>query len=164
MNTLPFGQAVFLWRLERRLTQAALAGRAGLPRPNLSAIERGARTVSLPTIRRLAQALDVRPGILVDGVPPVAEKSSPLPLSRQVVERIADAVAFSRPLAKPDEQAAAEDLRVLLGPRMRAARRQWGRPRGGRRRVLASWIRLKSVYGQAAIQMLADRVMERQGA
>ena len=164
MNTLPFGHAVLLWRLERGLTQAALAGRAGLPRPNLSALERGSRPVSLPTIRRLAAARAVRPGILVDGLPPAVKEGSPPVLSRQVVERIADAVAFNRPLMKPDEQTAAEDLRLLLGPRMRAARRQWSRPRVGRRRVLAAWIRLKSVYGQAAIQMLADRVVERQGA
>jgi len=164
MNILPFGQAVLLWRLERGLTQAAVAVRAGLPRPNLSAIERGARTVSLPTVRRLAQALDVRPGVLVDGLPPAVREGSPPVLSRQVVERIADAIAFNRPLSRPDEQTAAEDLRLLLDARMRSARRQWSRPRVGRRRVLAAWIRLKSLYGQAAIQMFADRVLERQGA
>jgi transcriptional regulator with XRE-family HTH domain len=164
MGTAPFGQTVMLWRQEGGLTQQTLARRAGIPQPNLSAIERGRRTVSLSTIRALAAALGVRPGILVDGVPPTPGAGGRPSLSREAIERIADAVACHRRLTEPGEQATVEALRALLGHRMRAARRQWGRPRTGRRGALAAWIRLKSLYGQSAIQTLADRVLERQGA
>ena len=77
MATLPFGQAVMLWRRQGGLTQQALARRAGIPQPNLSAIERGGRAVSLTTIRALAAALGVRPGMLVDGMPPASGAGSP---------------------------------------------------------------------------------------
>lgn len=64
---IPFGQAVLLWRLHRGLTQQTLAVKARVPRSNLSAIERGKREVSLRTLRSLALALEVRPGVLADG-------------------------------------------------------------------------------------------------
>ena len=77
METSPFGQTLFLWRLDRHLSQAALAQRAGIPRPNLSLMERGKREVTLGTLRALAVALDVRPGILADGVLPVPWQGKP---------------------------------------------------------------------------------------
>jgi transcriptional regulator with XRE-family HTH domain len=61
----PFGETVLAWRLARGMTQAALARAACIPRPNLSAIERGDREVTLKTLRALALALEVRPGVLV---------------------------------------------------------------------------------------------------
>ena len=153
-----------LWRQRSGLTQQALAERAGIPQPNLSAIERDRRAASLTTIRALAAALGVRPGLLVDGVPPSSAAHGHPSLSRETIERIADAVAFDRPVTDPDEQAAVRALRVLLGSRMRAARRQWSIPRSGKHAALTAWIRLKSLYGRAAIQTLADRVLERQHA
>ena len=161
---LPFDHAVVLWRLHQGLTQDALARRAGITRPNLSAIERGRREVSLKTLRALAAGLGVRPGLLVDGVAPTqAQGGRPL-LSRETIERIADAVAFDRPVAVPNEQVAAEALRTLLEHRTRALRHQRGRPRTGRRGALTAWLRLNGLYGRPAIQTLADRVLERQRA
>ena len=158
---LPFHQAVLTWRLHLGLTQDALARRAGVTRPNLSAIEQGRREVSLRTLRALAAALGVRSGLLVDGIPPNGTAGEPPPVSREVLERIADAVAFNRPAAHPDEQAAVEALRILLGSRTDAARHRTVRLRAGRRATLA-WVRLTSRYGPEAVQALADRVVERQ--
>ncbi len=160
---IPFGQTLQLWRLHRGLTQEQLAQAARLPRPNLSAIEQGKREVSLPTLRALAQGLGVRAGLLVDGVSPAAADGRPS-LSREMFERIADAVAFNRRVTEPNEQAAVEALRMLLGHRTQAAHHQWSRPRMRRRRVLAAWAQLKGLYGRAAIQTLADRILERQRA
>lgn len=164
MNTLPFGPTVLLWRVSRGLTQAALARRAGLPRPNLSAIERGRREVSLTTLQALAAGLGVRAGMLVDRVPPASAQGGRASLSREAIERIADAVAFDRPVTEPNEQTTVEALRRLLGHRTRAMRRQRGRPRTGRRGALVAWMWLKGLYGRSAIQTLADRVLERQRA
>ncbi len=160
----PFHQTLWLWRLKRGMTQEALARQARISRPNLSAIERGKREVSLGTLRALAAGLRVRPGILVDGVPPASAHGRPHSLSRETIERIADAVAFDRQVKEANEQVTVEALRTLLGHRTRAVRRQWGRPRTGRRGALAAWVRLKSLYGRVAIQTLADRVLERQRA
>ncbi len=161
MIILPFGQTVWLWRRQAGLTQQALAKRARLPQSNLSAIERGRRAVSLTTIRALAAALGVRPGVLVDGLPPGSPVGGQRLLSRKTIERIADAVAGRRLAAEPSEQVVVDALRALLKNRMCAARRQYGQPRIGARRVLAAWIRLKSFYGSSAIETLAERALER---
>ncbi len=162
MNITPFGQNVLLWRKSRGLTQAELARRVRLPQPNLSNIERGAQEVSLRTLRSLAAALEVRPGLLVDGVAPSAADQAPAPLTRQTLERIADAAAFNRRVADPKEQAAVRALQMLLRNRTSAARRQWSRPHRDRRAVTAAWGHLRGLYGRSAIQVLADRVLERQ--
>ena len=161
---LPFDEAVVLWRLHQGLTQDTLAQRAGITRPNLSAIERGRREVSLKTLRALAAGLGVRPGLLVDGVPPDAARGRQPSLSRETIERIADAVAFNRRVTAPSEQVAASSLHALLGHRTRALRHQRGRPRTGRRMMLRAWLRLNGLYGRVVIQTLADRVLERQRA
>ena len=159
---IPFGETIRLWRLHRRMTQEQLAQATHRPRPNLSAIEQGKREVSLPTLRAMAEGLGVRPGVLVDGVPPALAQGSQPSLSRETLERIADAVAFDRRVTEPSERLTVEALRMLLGHRTRAVRRQWSRPRIQRRRALAAWSRLKSLYGRSAIQTLADRILERQ--
>ncbi|HXU60996.1 MAG TPA: helix-turn-helix transcriptional regulator [Polyangia bacterium] len=90
----PFGETVLAWRLARGMSQAEVARAARLPRPNLSAIERGDRDVTLRTLRALAAALDVRPGALVDGELPGQDGP---PLSRGALERVASAAATGGP-------------------------------------------------------------------
>ncbi len=150
----PFGDTVLSWRLRRGLTQAELARRARVPRPNLSAIERGRREVSLKTIRALALALDVRPGVLVDGIVP----GEAAPLSREAMERIADAAVRKTRLADLNEQALAEQVNHLVGSRLRASRagRKGVRPS---RRSDRAWLSL-SRYPPAVIQSLVDRILE----
>ncbi len=159
---LQFSQALWLWRRHRGLTQAELAQRTRMARPNLSAIERGKREVTLATLRALAASLDVPPGVLVDGIAPQAYRSGPLSSSREALERIADAVAFGRPSADSRERAAVESLTLLLGPRTRAIHRQWRRSRSSQRAALNAWRTLTSLYSREAINTLADRVAQRQ--
>lgn len=164
MIAFPFGQTLRLWRHQRRLTQEQLARRAKVSRPNLSAMERGRREVSLGTLRALAAGLDIRPGVLADGVPPETAEHPTPSLSREAIERMVDAVAFGHRLANPSEHTTATALRILLGHRTRAIHQQWSAPRTGRHAVLAAWATLSSLYGRDAIRMLADRAMERQRA
>ncbi len=97
----PFGESVLAWRLARRMTQAALATAARIPRPNLSAIERGDREVTLKTLRALALALDIRPGVLADGVMPAGD---PKPMGRECLERVARAAALGTDLRDPQRR------------------------------------------------------------
>lgn len=53
-------------RLERGLTQEALADAAGLDRTYVSGLERGVRNPSLSTLSKLAAALDVPLARLVE--------------------------------------------------------------------------------------------------
>ena len=56
---LRFGKEVRELRLKLGLTQDELAAQAGLHRTYISDIERGRRNVSLQSIERIAQALNV---------------------------------------------------------------------------------------------------------
>lgn len=62
-----FGLYLTLLRRRRHLTIAQLARKAGISRNALSLIEHDKGNPTLTTIMRLAKALDVKPGELVDG-------------------------------------------------------------------------------------------------
>jgi transcriptional regulator with XRE-family HTH domain len=57
------------WREARGLSQRALAERAGMPYPMVARIELGQTDPRLSTLRRLAEALKLTVGDLVDGTP-----------------------------------------------------------------------------------------------
>lgn len=154
---LPFNEVLRQWRLERGLTQGELAQRARVPRPNLCAMERGKRDVSLSTLRALAVGLGLQPGILADGVPPGAEGGSAV-WSRRRLERIADAVVSGRALANRREQTIADLLRHVMAARLRAARPGWGAGGRGRPAQKAAWVRLKSQCPPAVLRNLLERV------
>lgn len=107
---LPFGATVVAWRLARAMSQESLARAAGIPRPNLSAIERGDREVTLKTLRALAAALEVRPGVLADGEPPHVKAPR---LTRAALQRIARAATRGTPTRTADESALAAQLREV---------------------------------------------------
>jgi len=149
----PFGETVLAWRLARGLTQADLAHAARIPRPNLSAIERGDREVTLKTLRALALALDVRPGILADGIPPQTEAR---PLSRARLERIARATARGLESPDPRESVLARQLRRALSARMALGRRLSPvRPRAGADRA---YFQLRTSERAETVASLVDRV------
>lgn len=65
-----FGQRVQQLRKAAGLTQEQLAERAGLHPTFISNVERAYRVPSVPTLLRLASALQVRPGAIVDDLDP----------------------------------------------------------------------------------------------
>ena len=161
MNHVPFNQNILLWRRARGLTQVELARRARVPQPNLSSIERGARDVSLRTLRALALALEVRPGILVDGVPPPAALKEPAALGRDALERIAAATVGQRALIQADERKVAALLQPLVQQRVRVLK---GEAASGKRRTRAarlSWMTLRARYPETILNSLIQRVSER---
>lgn len=163
VSPLTFGQAVWLWRRARGLTQAQLARRAGLPRPNLCAIERGRREVTLGTVRAMALALRVRPGALVDGLSPSTVDGPPPPLSRRDLERIAEAVVTGTRPRIPAYRALVTTLRQMVRQRVEASRGIRGRrPRGGTKAWQAAWLELRARYPRAMIASLLERIAEHQ--
>jgi len=157
---LPFGQALLIWRIERGLTQEALAHRARISRPNLSAIERGKREVSLKTLRALALALEIRPGLLVDGIGPGQEKKTSS-FSRQALERVADRVVHATPLRRPQERRLAELVAPMVRSRAMAAGYR-AEPTKGKRTLRADWLVLTSQYPPQVIRSLLQRIADRQ--
>src|SRR3989338_5015851 len=83
----PIGQTIQLWRTKKGLTQSAVARQSGVSRPNLSAIEQGARDLTVETLRRIALALGIKAGMIVDGVgpAPIIPKEA---LDRNALDRI----------------------------------------------------------------------------
>ncbi|HTN15597.1 MAG TPA: helix-turn-helix transcriptional regulator [Sphingomonadaceae bacterium] len=56
-----FAENLRRWRVERGLSQEVLADNAGIDRTYVSALERSVYSVSLDTVEKLAQALDIEP-------------------------------------------------------------------------------------------------------
>ena len=63
-----FGQRVRKVRLERELSQEALAAKADIDRAFLSGIERGVENPTLFTIQAIADALETGVGNLMKGI------------------------------------------------------------------------------------------------
>ncbi|MDP3722750.1 MAG: helix-turn-helix transcriptional regulator [Candidatus Omnitrophota bacterium] len=161
MTSRPFGQTVVLWRSHRHLTQEALARKAGIPRPNLSAIERGQREVTLRTLRALAVGLDVHPGILADGAPPGVREQHLTKLSRAALERIADAAVRGTLLPNEPERLLADALRKIARQRLLAARQQKPPQRRSIREMDEAWLWLAASYPPNVVQSLFQRMADR---
>ncbi len=155
----PFGQTLLLWRMERGWTQDRLALKSGISRPNLSAIERGKREVNLRTLRALAAALEVRPGVLADGESP----PSRLPrqgFSRSALDRIAEcAVSGQRP-EDEGERALVLLLREVTKNRLASPERR-RILRGARRVTDLAWLRLNAAYPESVVRSLFQRMDDR---
>ena len=158
---IPLGQTLRLWRLHRGMTQQQLAETARIPRPNLSVVEQGKREVSLLTLRALALALDVRPGALLDGVLPTPPGEASH-LSREALERIAEAVSRGTPLNDPTEEALTRLFRSVTTQRARLAGRQTGGRRLRVRTPDAAWLTLETLCSRRVLRTLLERIEERQ--
>lgn len=157
---LPIGTVVYLWRTERKLTQEQLARAARISRPNLCNLEKGKRELSLKSLRLLASALHITPGMLVDGVPPLAKKKL-LEFSREELDRIADA-AFKGKKAGGRERRVVDWLKILSYSRVAGAT---GRSPGippGKRAVRTAWLNFKSALRKETAQALIQRMEDRE--
>lgn len=64
-NSKAFGIVISSLRIEHGQTQEQLSGLAGIARSHLAAIESGKKTPRADTIWRLADALSIKPYILI---------------------------------------------------------------------------------------------------
>ena len=149
---LPIGRAIQAWRAERGWTQEKLSHESGVPRPNLSLIEQGARDLTLSTLRRLAQALGVRPGILADGAAP--SSSPPQKWTRENLDRIARALSGLKTPLNVGEKKAAAMIRPLISQKMRLKKIA----QRGARREKRNLIAIKQQFEPAEIKNLLNRV------
>ncbi len=156
---ITFGDNILLWRLYKSLSQEQLATLSGLPRPNLSNIEKGKQDVTLTTIRSLANALKVSPGTLVNCEPP-QHKNWKKDLSREVMEQIAISVAKGKP-PKDDRKRHLYNLlkRVISCSLQSALTRQKPLPQPTRKDAQA-WLLLRALYSPETINSLIVRSLE----
>ena len=155
------GQTIYLWRLERGLTQDELSSRTGISRPNLSAIEKGVRDVTVGTVRRLALALEINPGILVDGISPVSKRAGGL--TRRQLDRIAHWVVGKKITLSDREKELGEAIRPLLKGKLQHGIR-YGRslPRTARQEV--KYLRqVKALISPSELNNLLSRIHKLSG-
>jgi transcriptional regulator with XRE-family HTH domain len=136
-------------RLERGLTQAALAGLSGIAQPNLAAMEQGRRQPTLPTLGRLATALGCGPEELL------REHGSGL--DRSEMSDLCRALVFAKRKPSFLDSAIWRDLSVVMRPKLQALR-----PRILRKRLRvsprAAESRLKARLGSQGFQEVVLRL------
>jgi transcriptional regulator with XRE-family HTH domain len=99
-------------RLERGLTQAALAAQCGLAQPHIAAMEQGQRQPGLPTLQRIAEALGCGPADLL------SERDSGL--DRFALDALCNALARGGPRPKDLAEPFWSDLQVSFRPKLLA--------------------------------------------
>jgi transcriptional regulator with XRE-family HTH domain len=146
---------VMAWRRDKGLTQEALAGRAHLTRAYVSRLEGGGIDPSLSSLRRIAEALRMGVGRLLEEAP------RPKRLSREALDQLARAAlepgakdARSLPAARILAQLIQERRRALglYAPRKRRLHRQ----RVGAGTHAARWLRAS--LGENQWQALLKRI------
>ena len=65
LNAELVGQIIQRKREQKKLSQEVVSGLAGIGRTHLSAIERGERKPTLETFFKIAEALNIRPSVLL---------------------------------------------------------------------------------------------------
>ena len=68
LDAVIVGKVIQNFREEKGLSQEVLSGFADIGRTHLSAIERGTRKPTLETFFKIAEALEVRPSVLLAAI------------------------------------------------------------------------------------------------
>jgi transcriptional regulator with XRE-family HTH domain len=144
------------WRRHRGLTQAALAARAGIPQPAVSEAEMGKRDVGLRTIVRLAAALGITPGTLLDSDPPRH------PLDRHAVDAVARAAVTGRRDLPAGQRRLADACAAAMRPTLEACAVP-GAARASRRGI-RSVHAAKQRYGEDVFDLILERIDRFAGA
>ncbi|MDP1854337.1 MAG: helix-turn-helix domain-containing protein [Candidatus Omnitrophota bacterium] len=154
---ITFGENIYLWRAFRGLTQEELAKKAGIPRPNLSAIERGKREITLTTLRSLAAALDVSPGSLVNGTAPLYFNKAMF--SRKSLENIAQiSLGKSAKFSTAREKSISAMLSTIITNKVNAEEKKYTNTLKDRQSYITNWLILKSAVGRETLNNLLSRL------
>lgn len=155
MNRL--GQTIYLWRTLKGWSQAELARKVGLPRPNLSDIETGKHDMTVGTLERFAQAFETTPGTLVDQKLPVSGKDVNS-LSRNSLDRIAARSVGKTVRVNQQESAIAHLLGKLVQNRVDALQDRFRKLRFFPRSENGAWLQLQAMTSPALLKNLFERV------
>ena len=74
LDAVVVGQVIQKLREQKKQSQELVSGFAGIGRTHLSAIERGQRKPTLNTLFKIAEALDIKPSIIVAAIEEELEK------------------------------------------------------------------------------------------
>ena len=68
LDSIVVGQVIQKFREQKKQSQELISGLAGIGRTHLSAIERGDRKPTLETFFKIADALNVKPSVLMAAI------------------------------------------------------------------------------------------------
>lgn len=75
LDAIIVGQVIQRLREQKKQSQELVSGFAGIGRTHLSAIERGERKPTLDTFFKIADALDVKPSVLMAAIEEELQKN-----------------------------------------------------------------------------------------
>lgn len=115
------GLQISQYRRLKGLSQADLASRAGIAQANLSNIEKGKRDLTVSMLLRIAEALEVKPSVLIEKEP----SAKPFKLTRTQIEKVAEAVVNPDLKVSGEVRAMVEDFRqIISGTAARASEKK----------------------------------------
>lgn len=142
-----------LWRAAKGLSQVELARKAGIPRPNLSAIEKNRRDLTLSTLDKLARALEIAPEEIFHPPRIGGER-----LDRHTLDAVARAIVSGKRDLRPEHNALADEVALLLRNRLEAhGARGVRRLKRLRRPQLEDRLRCNARYGRDLVDQLLNR-------
>ncbi len=147
---LSVGQSIYLWRLEKGYSQAQLANSADILQPNLSRIEKDKLDITLGTLKRIATALSIKPGQLVDGPLPF-NPNGIHKLTRKELENIAVAIVSDAKISA-NFKPLVEVFKILTTfPSNKVY---------STKKILWAWIKAKSILSKEYINALLAKIDE----
>lgn len=150
------GDRVAGWRVARGLTQAQLAVRSGVPQAAVSAIESFRRDLTVRTLQRLAAAMELSPGTLLDRDPPRPG------LTRLQVDAISRAIVTGTRRLPPAHVRLADACAAEVLPTLEACRAP-GAARA-RRRGPRSLLAAERRFGRETVDLILGRIDKHLGA
>ena len=151
---IPTGRSIEFWRIERGMSQAQLALAAEIARPNLSMIEQGKRDLTVGTLRKIAHALSINPGILADGIAP---SGSSQVWTREKLDRLAQYLAGVKKIRLSNQEIKiAESLKPVLRTRTLSSPQTLSRRGIGREQKSLHFS--KNIFTQDEFRNLLERI------
>ena len=140
MNKL--ASSIYLFRLEKGLSQKELADKSGVPQPNISQIEKG-RDFKISTLYKIAAALDTAPNDLLNGITPISINKRKL-FERDHIESLANNLFTTQKNASFAQLA--HYLKMTLSSD------------SGSKDLHLAWIKLKRTFSRDELNSILSRI------
>lgn len=142
------GQKLHAIRLEKNITQAKLVELTGIPQSGISNIERGKNDITVSTLIRVCAALQT-PVAEIFAQNSVHGQNKKMTLTRNRLQRIADAVVSGKVLKSSDEDEVVRRLRMIV---------PLYKTRKSYKNIQKSWSMLRRQFTKGEIRILVERV------
>ncbi len=142
------GWKISQYRNSKGWSQAELAAKAGIAQANLSNIEKGKRDVTVSTLLRVADALEIKAAELLEE----SSSQSPFVLTRTRIESLAKAICHPKEKAAPEIR---EWVKVFRDIFFRSSK-------VSAKKVQEAWIKLRQQFSSEEIKSVAQRVKDEQ--